>query len=399
MTNLLFFTLALTLLWLVFKLLLSNLNFLKTNRVFLLVIPVLPFGIYYLSNLFVLSENVESSVFQVTLNEITVSAAQPIINSGLTWMEILVITYFIGVLTSLATTLSGYIKVFHAIGKLNFTTGENDTKIAFSEEKKSYSFFKYIHISTDLKDNPQVLQHEMIHVSQGHSWDVLLYNFYRIIFWFHPVIYLLDNEIKLVHEYLADEKVGSTSGKNNYANSLLNIYFGTGSIQFINQFNNQKFLKMRLKMLSKNQKKSQVWRYAVVPVLLVVLTVTVSSFKSNIKINNSIEISVSDPIYDSVDVMPEFKGGKSELFSFIGKSVKYPKNSANEGVEGKCLVEFTITSTGKVKDAKILKGVNDEIDAESLRVINAMPAWTPGIKDGKNVNVKMVLPIVYKLSD
>jgi protein TonB len=111
-----------------------------------------------------------------------------------------------------------------------------------------------------------------------------------------------------------------------------------------------------------------------------------------------LSIVESDPVYDSVDVMPEYKGGMKELFAFMGNNVKYPKQSANEGVEGKCMVEFVVTKTGEIKDAKILKGVNDEIDAESLRVINSMPNWTPGKKDGKNVNVKMVLPIAFRLN-
>jgi TonB family protein len=396
MTLLLYTSLALIILWATYKLLLSEISYLRVNRIILLVLPIIPIGIYNLPNLFQSNYSTSSNIVQITLSEVNISASKTIEGTGFSYLQTLIGIYIIGFVISLLIALIGYFKVFNKLKNLTFNTNSNNVKIAFSEEEKSFSFFNYIHVNKELQDNPQVLQHEMIHVTQGHSWDVLIYNIYRIVFWFHPVIYLLDNDIKLVHEYLADEKVGSTSGKRNYANSLLNIYFGTGSIQFINQFNNQKFIKMRLKMLSKNKTKSQIWRYATVPALIGVLTIGASSFTLK-ETSSPIEITNSDPVYDSVDVMPEFKGGMQELFAFMGNNIKYPKQSAKDGIEGKVMVEFIVTKNGEVKDAKVLKGVNDEIDAESIRVINAMPNWTPGVKDGKKVNVKMVLPIAYKL--
>jgi TonB family protein len=79
------------------------------------------------------------------------------------------------------------------------------------------------------------------------------------------------------------------------------------------------------------------------------------------------------------------------------EEVKYPKEAANAGVEGKVFVEFTVTKEGKIKDAKVAKGAEESLDKEALRVVNAMPDWTPGEKDGKKVDVKMTLPIAFKL--
>ncbi len=108
--------------------------------------------------------------------------------------------------------------------------------------------------------------------------------------------------------------------------------------------------------------------------------------------------------------MPIFKGcdeggteeirqkcSNSKLIDYMIKEVKYPKIAKSKGVEGKVMVEFTVTEKGGVKDAKVLKGVSSELDAEALRVVKEMPQWTPGQSEGKKVSVSMVLPISFTL--
>lgn len=94
------------------------------------------------------------------------------------------------------------------------------------------------------------------------------------------------------------------------------------------------------------------------------------------------------------DEMPEFPGGEKEMVKYIFKNFKYPRSISEQSIiTTKIYVEFIVTKEGNIKDAKIKKGINPELDQEALRVINSMPDWKPGKQNGKPLNVKMVVPI------
>jgi protein TonB len=158
---------------------------------------------------------------------------------------------------------------------------------------------------------------------------------------------------------------------------------------------------MRIKNL-KRSKSSSLGKFKyVLPVLAIGLATVLSSFSfegSTLFTDvESLSIKKGNAGDPEVDKQPEFKGGMEALFSYMMEEVKYPKEAANAGVEGKVFVEFTVTKEGKIKDAKVAKGAEESLDKEALRVVNAMPDWTPGEKDGKKVDVKMTLPIAFKL--
>jgi len=98
-----------------------------------------------------------------------------------------------------------------------------------------------------------------------------------------------------------------------------------------------------------------------------------------------------------VEQMPNYKSSNDNLMAFISKNIKYPEVAKSAGIEGKVMVEFVIDKQGKVRNAKVLKGIGSGCDEEALRVINMMKDWEPGKQAGKPVNVKMVIPIHFKL--
>lgn len=97
-----------------------------------------------------------------------------------------------------------------------------------------------------------------------------------------------------------------------------------------------------------------------------------------------------------IDHMPEFVGGQDSLVKFINKNFKYPANYQTETNNKKIEVNFIIDKDGKIKKAKIIKGINSELDKEALRVVNSMPKWKAGINNGKTVSVNFNLPISLK---
>lgn len=102
----------------------------------------------------------------------------------------------------------------------------------------------------------------------------------------------------------------------------------------------------------------------------------------------------ADSTFLITDEKPEYPGGEMEMTKYIFKNLKYPNGISEQSISStKIYVEFVVTKEGKIKDAKVKKGINPELDKEALRVINSMPQWKPGKQNGKPVNVKMVIPI------
>lgn len=104
----------------------------------------------------------------------------------------------------------------------------------------------------------------------------------------------------------------------------------------------------------------------------------------------------SEKVYNTCQVMPQFPGGEKAMMEFIASNLKYPQQAVKDDMQGMVLVDFVINTEGKVTDPKIVRSLSPECDAEVIRVVGIMPAWTPGQQDGKTVNVKYTLPVMFK---
>jgi protein TonB len=96
-------------------------------------------------------------------------------------------------------------------------------------------------------------------------------------------------------------------------------------------------------------------------------------------------------------VMPTFQFGEDELKSYLKRHLRYPSSAKKAGIEGTVYTTFTIDQNGDVKLPAIISGINPELDAEAIRVINAMPRWNPGSIDGVPVSVQYNLPVKFRL--
>ena len=102
-------------------------------------------------------------------------------------------------------------------------------------------------------------------------------------------------------------------------------------------------------------------------------------------------------IFQVVEQMPEFPGGMQKAMEFLGKNIKYPVAAQEAKIEGRVIVQFVVGRDGSVSDAKVMRGVNPELDAEAVRVVSIMPNWIPGKQRGKAVAVKYTMPIMFRL--
>jgi protein TonB len=103
-------------------------------------------------------------------------------------------------------------------------------------------------------------------------------------------------------------------------------------------------------------------------------------------------------ILDHAEVMPEFDGGLKALYRYLSKTLRYPGAAQKMGQEGTAFVRFVIDTNGAVTNLEIITSAGASLDKEALRVIGLMPKWKPGMQHGVLVNVRMVLPVTFRLN-
>ena len=102
-------------------------------------------------------------------------------------------------------------------------------------------------------------------------------------------------------------------------------------------------------------------------------------------------------VYDEVEQMPEYPGGMPAMIEFLQTNIKYPEDAVKQKVEGRVMVQFVVETDGSISDVHVAKQVFPSLDAEAIRVVQAMPKWVPGREKGKVVRVKYNLPIVFRM--
>ena len=105
----------------------------------------------------------------------------------------------------------------------------------------------------------------------------------------------------------------------------------------------------------------------------------------------------SGQVFAIVEKMPQFTGGEKAINEFISKTLQYPVIAQENGIQGKVVCSFIINQDGSVTDAEVVSGVDPSLDREALRIVSAMPKWTPGTQRGKAVRVKYTMPVTFTL--
>ena len=163
-------------------------------------------------------------------------------------------------------------KILYLILKNPKSKKGNITLISLSNKEDAFSFFNYVFIGSAIpkKEREAILIHELIHVQQKHTLDLLLFETLRILFWFNPLVYMYQNRIASLHEFIADSKCVKQQSKTVYYENLLSQVFQVKQISFINPFFKQSLIKKRIIMLNKTKsKKSRVIKYALLLPLVV----------------------------------------------------------------------------------------------------------------------------------
>ena len=114
-------------------------------------------------------------------------------------------------------------------------------------------------------------------------------------------------------------------------------------------------------------------------------------------VNGTHLVEASAYTFDSVDDQPHFPGGDGAMMKFINRERKYPQAAYSAGIQGRVLCSFIVSADGKISNVEVLRGVEESLNAEAVRVIERMPKWVAGRVEDATVPVYCILAIPFRL--
>ncbi len=107
---------------------------------------------------------------------------------------------------------------------------------------------------------------------------------------------------------------------------------------------------------------------------------------------------IEDTIVTFAEQFPQFPGGDSAKIKFLNDHIIYPSLACENNIETRVQIQFVIDKHGKISDVKALTHKGWGLEEEAIRVVKLMPNWIPGKQNGRLVNVRFSIPIVFKLN-
>ena len=415
---------GLILFYALYKLVCTRDTFFRSRRFILIVSLVLPFILPFID----VREWLESRDRMIMLTHFDYSAVLPEIVVGSEAVEtgnrVFVLSEWIGYLY-----LAGVVVLLVRLAVQAFSLYRlivrmpekeiNGVRIkCLNDPSGPFSFFGWIFMNpAAVKEDEisEILTHEMAHVKQHHSVDVLLAEMVSICCWMNPFAWLLKREVRLNLEFLADRKVMEAGfATKSYQYHLLGLAYNH-KYGLSNNFN---FSHLKQRIIMMNKKKSNATghiKYAlfVLPAFALLVAGNISCSQDASQTEDAKEEVVApvspeakeapadstakEEVFMVAEQMPEFPGGMKELLKFLQDNLKYPENAMKNNVQGRVIVQFVVEKDGTLTEFKVARSVDPDLDAEALRVLQTMPKWKPGMQRGKIVRVKFTVPVSFKL--
>lgn len=255
-TKLILTFVATMVLYFTYRLLFNNSNRFQLNRIILLTISVfaftLPFIRINLDSQFQEVISIKEEMNVIFYSDVIIEE-NPVAENTLSVTDMISYVYIIGVIFFLMKFFYNIVKIYKMkIGK-KVEVVDNVNFIYTNESHIPFSFLKNIYIPKDNLD-AMIIKHEMSHVRNHHSIDIILMEIMIAFQWFNPFIRMIKKELKNNHEYMADmEAIKNEDDKSNYMMLLLQQCTAGDFSTIANNFS---FLltKKRIRMITRNKK-------------------------------------------------------------------------------------------------------------------------------------------------
>jgi len=418
--------------YIVYKCLLANATFYRFNRGVLL-------ASYAVALLAIPSAQLLHGMPpEATLPAVTATGGIPTVTlveadtaggSGSGFIMAIPVIYMAGAAVTCVITMLSYIRMARIIRRGSKRKTDEATIVVTGGDVSPFSWGRYIVVSSADACNRLIIEHELTHVRNRHSIDLILAQIFIIFNWFNPVAYLMRRELSAVHEYDVDRQILSSGIKaSDYQMLLIRKTVGPGFQSIANSLNHSQ-LKNRLTMMLKSRSKGVrcLCAAALLPAAMLAAAMTdlpaVASTISSVanvsysKVSENIAAAQTPaesessaytqaadeetaPARNAVEVLPRYPGGDRALLQAVMSEVKYPETAMNKSFSGYVVVRFTVNANGDTSDFELIKssGYRD-LDAEAMRAVKAgmKEKWEPGTVDGKAVDCNFTLPVKFAL--
>ncbi|MEM6718497.1 MAG: M56 family metallopeptidase [Bacteroidota bacterium] len=481
-----------------YDLFLKKETFFNWNRIYLIFSSLISFVLPFIK--IESFQNVVPQEYIVLLPEIVLTPQKAVAPIEPTWNWFLII----GIAVSSILFIYKIVQLLRLRFKGRFVKHENYTLVIIPKSTLAFSIFNFVFIGEQIDEVKleDILSHELVHIREKHSLDLLYFELLRILCWFNPLVYIYQKRISEIHEYIADAAVVQTKNKSDYYEKLLAEVFQTQQFSFTNQFFKNSLIKKRIIMLTKKKSREILkLKYLVlVPILVASLLYTScedstisdsdktteltaenaeKKLKDAINAKNAFTKSIADvkimseeqyeksqklskEIFvalrqlaiakgETPEALPESQDYKSYLrarkksmtkeagyteveteaieFNILDKVPVYPgcedkgtldelkqcftisiqkhvaenfdtKHAKSLGLVGKqkIFAKFVIDKSGNVADI-LVRAPHPDLTKVTEKVIKSIPKLEPGMKDGKPVSVKYVLPITFMIQE
>ncbi|WP_405325233.1 M56 family metallopeptidase [Leeuwenhoekiella sp. LLG6367-2.1] len=378
----------------VYQLWLRKETFFNVNRVYLISTALLAFALPLMQ--FELFQN------KIPLRENIMFLPEVIINAGGVQNEaapasqetdwsIFILLYAAGVLFSGGILFRKYQEIKRYF---RFKRKSDGTIITIPNSDAAFTFLGTIFLGDKISKEAKahILAHEEVHLKHKHGIDLFIFEILRIVFWFNPLVYIYQNKVAELHEFIADAHATQKTERKSYYNQLLNTAFGTQHISFINTFFNHSLIKKRIVMLQKKSKNNAKWKYMLVLPLIAGILTYVGCTDDNADSQNKQSLSLEEQVADlkaTLDTKENIT--QEELNSLKELETQYKqKVDVTENVEG--ITEAIALNEMPVgEDIEVVESQNQEvINDVPFAVIDQAPAF-PGCEGSTNKEKKMCM--------
>ncbi|MBI3139433.1 MAG: energy transducer TonB [Sphingobacteriales bacterium] len=413
---------------------LRNKKFHHYNRYYLLgaallsiLIPLLNIPVYFTE------EQTSSSFVYSTLTVfsgageeegVTLYATIPEKANWFTWNHILPLIY-------LTVAAIVFLRIVFSLLKINRIirrhTVEKIDRIRFlntDEPGTPYSFFRWLFWNRKIELNSvkgeQIFRHELFHIEQKHSLDILFFELLTIAGWFNPFFHLMKRETRAIHEFLADQFAVTENNRWDYAELLLMQVLNTHQRLVHPFFHNQ--IKRRIAMIISPQKTSLQYlrKMMVLPVAALAVMLFAFSYKKSVtdplpfqnNITRTERLSSqpvldttvkpeTDKVYTKVEIEAAYPGGMDAWRKYLERNLNAEVPIFSKAPAGvyTVIIQFIVNLDGTVSDAKALTNHGYGMEAEAIRVIENGGKWLPAIQNGRQVVAYRKQPITFVVNN
>lgn len=291
-----------------------------------------------------------------------------------------------------------------------------------------FSFLNTIYwndtIDLDSPSGQNIFKHEVIHIRDKHSWDIIFMNIVTSVFWINPFFRIIKKELCTVHEFIADRKSVANGDRRSFAEMILSSVYSKEQFSITNNFFNSP-IKRRLNMLNKNKhfRPGYLSRIMVFPLITFIFLIVSCNAKDEMKSEEGARftppvivkdeppsespetsVALSDEnnssgdttIYQRVEKEATFPGGPSEWQKYIVKAIQATVDSFTEKDYGTAVIKFIVDKDGSIRNVTAQTMQGTLLAKVSIDAIRKGPRWVPAMVNNKPVSAYRLQPVTLK---